>query len=575
LSTIRAYWRDSRTELFPWQAGEIFSNWAPSGTGVRAGSRSRPLSFPFSELQSKGQLNREKKGVHHMNQLIPSKNFTTVIISAVALVCIGFLPQMQAVSPPPDGGYPNFTTAEGQNALFSLTTGSGNTGVGWRSLFLDTSGNYNTGLGAGALALNTGDSNTAVGTAALLLNTTGFDNVAVGTDALVYNDSGSNNNAVGAFALYSNTTGLANTAEGAFALYSNTTGGYNTANGTSALYSNTIGLANTADGAFALYSNTTGGNNAATGSEALYSNTTGSNNTAHGTSALINNTTGLQNTANGASALYSNTTGNFNTANGINALYSNTTGSINTATGDNALYFNTTGIHNTANGEAALYFNTTGSNNTALGDSAGESITGSGNVCIGQAVLGEAGVSDRTYIRNVNTLLQDFSAGVNDYVTVRLSDGRLGHTAVVSSRRYKQEIKPLAAASQALYALKPVSFRLKKEFDPTQALGFGLIAEEVEQVDPALVYRNAKGQVESVRYEMVNAMLLNEFLKEHRRGEGQDCKIQEQETTIAELRSEIRNLAAMVNEQASDLRKVSAQLRISNAAVQAIASNSP
>ena len=141
-------------------------------------------------------------------------------------------------------------------------------------------------------------------------------------------------------------------------------------------------------------------------------------------------------------------------------------------------------------------------------------------------VPGEAGVDDSTYIRNVNTLLQNFSAGVNDYVTVRLSDGRLGHTALVSSQRYKQDIKPLSTTSEALYSLKPVSFRLKKEFDATQALGFGLIAEEVEKVDPALVYRNAKGQVESVRYEMVNAMLLNEFLKEHR-------EVEESEATIA------------------------------------------
>ena len=159
----------------------------------------------------------------------------------------------------------------------------------------------------------------------------------------------------------------------------------------------------------------------------------------------------------------------------------------------------------------------TGHDNTGLGHLAGQSITGSGNVCIGASVNGVDGANDSTWIRNVNTLTQNFSAGVNDYVTVRLSDGRLGHTAVVSSQRYKQDIKPLAATSQALYALKPVSFRLKKEFDPMQALGFGLIAEEVEKVDPALVYRNDKGQVESVRYEMVNAMLLNEFLKEHRK----------------------------------------------------------
>jgi hypothetical protein len=181
-----------------------------------------------------------------------------------------------------------------------------------------------------------------------------------------------------------------------------------------------------------------------------------------------------------------------------------------------------------------------------LGSAAGQNITGSGNVCIGVGVSGEGGVDDSTYIRNVNTLTQNFSAGVNDYVTVRLSDGRLGHTAVVSSQRYKHDIKPLATTSEALYALKPVSFRLKEEFDATQALGFGLIAEEVEKVDPALVYRNAKGQVESVRYEMVNAMLLNEFLKEHR-------KVQELEANAVRQQKQIDALTA-------GLQKVSAQL---------------
>jgi hypothetical protein len=158
---------------------------------------------------------------------------------------------------------------------------------------------------------------------------------------------------------------------------------------------------------------------------------------------------------------------------------------------------------------------------------------------------------------------------------VRLSDGRLGHTAIVSSQRYKQDIKPLAAMSRALYALKPVSFRLKKEFDPTQTLGFGLIAEEVEKVDPAFVYRNAKGQVESVRYEMVNAMLLNEFLKEHR-------KVEKLETTVAQQQKEsqsiatrqqkeIEALAATVKEQASQIQKVSAQLELQKAAPRAVA----
>jgi hypothetical protein len=145
----------------------------------------------------------------------------------------------------------------------------------------------------------------------------------------------------------------------------------------------------------------------------------------------------------------------------------------------------------------------------------------------------------------VNTFTQNFSAGVNDYVTVLLSDGRLGHTAVVSSRRYKEDIKPLATTSEALYALQPVSFRLKKKYDETQALGFGLIAEEVEKVNPDLVYRNNKGEVESVRYEMVSAMLLNEFLKEH-------GKVEEQQREIEALKAELkeqRNLIQKVSEK--------------------------
>ena len=165
--------------------------------------------------------------------------------------------------------------------------------------------------------------------------------------------------------------------------------------------------------------------------------------------------------------------------------------------------------------------------------------------------------------------------GVNNYVTVRLSDGRLGNTAGVPSQRYKEDIKPLDKTSQALYALKPVSFRLKKEFDPTQALGFGLIAEEVEQVDPALVYRNDKGQVESVRYEMVNAMLLNEFLKEHRKVEKLEATVAQQQKESQSIatrqQKEIEALAATVKEQASQIQKVSAQLELQKAAPRAVA----
>jgi hypothetical protein len=240
-------------------------------------------------------------------------------------------------------------------------------------------------------------------------------------------------------------------------------------------------------------------------------------------------------------------------------LRNNTVGAWNNAHGNFALNFNIDGSGNNAFGHGALVGNLSGDFNTAIGHVADGSITGNGNVCIGQGVFGEPGVNNSTYVRNVNTLTQNFSAGVNNYVTVRLSDGRLGNTAVVSSQRYKEDIKPLDKTSQALYALKPVSFRLKKEFDPTQALGFGLIAEEVEQVDPALVYRNDKDQVESVRYEMVNAMLLNEFLKEHR--------------TVQKQQQEIDALKAELKEQRALIQRVSDKVELNKPAPQTIADN--
>jgi hypothetical protein len=154
---------------------------------------------------------------------------------AILLVigCLAFLPQMQALSPPADGCYPNFTTAEGCNALQSLTAGAGNTGVGWYALFGTSTASFNTGIGAGALVLNNADSNTAVGAAALLLNTAGTGNSALGTAAMVNNDNGTNNTAVGSFALQNNTNGSNNTAVGGTALQ-NSTGDFNIALGAAA-----------------------------------------------------------------------------------------------------------------------------------------------------------------------------------------------------------------------------------------------------------------------------------------------------------------------------------------------------
>jgi hypothetical protein len=221
----------------------------------------------------------------------------------ILILCVTLSPEAPAISPPPDGCYPNFATAEECKALQSLTNGVANTGIGWYSLFGTSSGSYNTAVGAGALDLNNADSNTAVGVAALLLNTTGTNNTATGTGALVFNDSGEGNTATGAFAMYNNTEDQFNTANGEFTLCFNTIGERNTAIGDSALYQNTEGNRNTAVGNPALRNNTTGNDNTAVGAAALSDNTTGGLNTAIGFGALGSNSTAIANTATGWQAL--------------------------------------------------------------------------------------------------------------------------------------------------------------------------------------------------------------------------------------------------------------------------------
>jgi hypothetical protein len=325
-----------------------------------------------------------------MYQSIQLKKATPLFLVLFVLACFALSPRAQAVSPPPDGGYPGGNTAEGQKALSSLTTGGFNVADGYFSLFANTTGSFNTAVGAGALDLNTADNNTATGAAALLLNTTGTQNTAVGTDALVHNDSGSDNSAVGAFALFNNTTG---------------------------------------------------------------------------------------------------------------------------------------------------------NDNTALGAEAGIGVTTASNViCIG---TGGNNVSDSCYIGNIFGATSSGGAAV--FVS---SDGRLG--TVVSSQRFKDDIKPMDKASEALFELRPVTFRYKKEIDPAGIAQFGLLAEEVQKSDPDLVVRDKDGKVNTVRYDQVNAMLLNEFLKEHR-------KVQELEANSERQQKQIEALTA-------GLQKVSAQLEVSKPA---------
>ena len=385
------------------------------------------------------------KRTNQFKQLSPMpKAFGGVgIHMTLLLACLALSPMAQAVVPPPDGGYPGFNTAEGQKALFSLTSGVANTGVGWLSLSSNTDGSFNTAVGAGTLLFNIGDQNT---------------------------QDGIRNTAVGAAALLSNTTGSANTATGSLALLSNTGGGANTANGEGALYGNTVGSGNT--------------------------------------------------------------------ANGVQALYNNTQGAGNTAMGD-----------------AALYNNATGNDNVAVGDNAGYSVTTANDVtCIGANVFG-ANVSNTTWIGHVYGVTTQSGATLPVIVS---SDGQLG--TVASSKRYKKDIATMDQASDAILSLRPVTFHYKT--DTTCTPQYGLIAEEVAKINPALVLPDKEGKPYTVRYDAVNAMLLNEFLKEHKKVESQQATITELTSTAAQQQKHMEVLTAQMTEQAAQIQKVSAQLEM-------------
>jgi len=396
-------------------------------------------------------------------------------------------------------------------------------------------------------------------------------NTSLGSEALASN-MGIDNTGIGIAVLFSNTTGSNNTATGSKALYSNTTGNDNTATGVEALFNNTTingisGNYNTADGFDALLNNTTGSNNTATGVNALLENTTGIENTGNGANALFNNTTGINNTATGGDALTRNTTGSNNTATGFSALFFNTTGIQNTASGDNALLDNTGGGSNTAMGFNALSKNTTGGNNIAVGTNAGTNLTtGSNNIDIGApGVAGEAG---KIRIGKSSTATGTFIAGISGKAVasgvgvIVNSSGQLG--TVLSSARFKTAIKPMDKASEAILSLQPVTFRYKQELDPDGIPQFGLVAEQVEKVNPDLVVRNEDGKVSTVRYEAVNAMLLNEFLKEHR-------KVTEQQTTIEQLKAAAAQQQKQIEALTATVQKVSDQIVLSKSAPQLVA----
>ena len=458
-------------------------------------------------------------------------------------------------------------TGFGRAVLYSLTTGNANTANGFFVLSSNTTGYDNTATGATALFHNiTGNNNTVTGASALYSNTDGNNNTVTGANALYTNTDGSDNTATGYEALYGNVNGISNTANGIYALAGNDSGSYNTASGASALGSNVSGSNNTVTGAYAIKYGVFGDNNTATGYAAMQGTTEapneGNDNTATGANALYSNTSGNNNTATGEGALYGNTTGSGDTANGQDALYSNTDGNSNTATGFGALFSNTSGFSNTANGWSALLFNTTGSNNIGVGNGAGGNLTtGDNNIDIGNT--GVAGESAKIRIGTKGTHKNTYVAGIYGVTVPRGlgvivdSSGHLGTST--SSARFKDNIKPMDKASEAILALQPVTFRYKQELDPDGIPQFGLVAEQVEKVNPDLVARDEQGKPYTVRYEAVNAMLLNEFLKEHRRVEEQARQVKEDEATIMQLKSRAAKQEVAIADQQKSFEMISAK----------------
>ncbi len=423
------------------------------------------------------------------------KTLTNIIYPALAVfafACFALVPIAQAVGPDTDGSIPGSNNGEGIGVLVSRTGGVWNTGTGFQALNHLTAGNQNTATGVRALTSDT---------------------------------NGGFNTATGVYSLFSNTSGFFNSASGAYALASNISGNYNTANGYAALYRNTTGNQNTDYGYAALYNNTTGRFNTATGSQALFSNTAGSFHTAIGFGALYSNTSGDENEGG-------------NTAIGAAALLNNTTGGGNTGIGESALVNSVTGNQNIALGYVAAQNLTDGSNNIDIsnpGVPTESNIIRIGNVVPFTDIYGfPHAAHSATYIAGVSG-----TAVVGDPVVVD-ANGQLG--TVASSVRFKKDIKPMDNASQVILRLKPVSFQYKS--DSKGAPQFGLIAEDVAKMNPDLVVRDRKGEIYSVRYEAVNAMLLNEFLKEHR-------TVQEQQKEIDALRAELKEQRALI-EKVSD-----------------------
>jgi Chaperone of endosialidase len=396
-------------------------------------------------------------------------------------------------NPTPSDG--NGNTAGGNGALQSVTPqGAYNTGFGFQALFNTTSGDYNTASGVGAL--------------------------------------------------WSNTTGVSNTAVGFETLYFNSTGSYNTAVGVESLLINASGNFNTAIGVGALGGNTMGSQNTASGLQALFNNTSGSGNTANGFKALFTNGIGSENTATGNGALFSNSTGTDNVADGVNALFNNTTGSQNTASGAGALNVNSTGLNNTAIGFGALSLSN-GNKNVGIGYRAGANLqNGSNNIYVGHPGVGDESKTMRLGMAQTSTFIAGVaSTNVGGATVVIDANGQLG--VQFSSARYKRDVEAMGNRSAGVFQLRPVTFAYRDDAPGT--VQYGLIAEEVAALYPELVTRTPTGEVQTVRYQALIPMLLNELQR-------QQQALQQEAAEVATLRKELAELRSLVGSGSIDGR---------------------
>jgi trimeric autotransporter adhesin len=510
-------------------------------------------------------------------------------------------------------GTANANTAVGSHAMHDNINSPNNTAVGFDALFFNDregfgTANNNTAVGFEALGFNDFTStglahdNTAVGFRALWQQGDAVGDTAVGSGALENNDffgggAASGNTAVGFNALNLNVDASGNTALGSGALQFNAPlpapdlANNNTAVGAGALQFNdfsTLGLAtvNTAVGASALLNNVDGDSNTAVGAFALFSNTTvagvsGASNNAVGRQALTDNTTGFGNNGMGVNALFTNTTGSNNVAIGDDAGANIDStglpfpvGSANVTVGQGSAPGSGTGIttgdHNTCVGFAVGLGITSSSGNTILGAGAGPSVPflGNNNVYIGIGETSTAFENTTIRIADMNSAAPAtacFIGGILgapnfiDTVKIDPATGRLGDQP--SSERFKKDIDSMGKTSEAIFSLRPVTFHYKN--DKTNTQQWGLIAEEVAKVNPALIAVDKEGKPYTVAYDKINAMLLNEFLKEHK-------KVEEQQASIAELKSTVGVLTAQLKEQAAQIQKVSAQVEIVKPAPQVV-----